>query len=65
MDVAGFKISKFYFGFQVHCGSWIEDSKAVDSGFYRPKLPGFRITLPWVDMVAMRDWHRKKPAVFL
>jgi len=23
--------------------SWIPDSKAVDSGFHRPKLPGFRI----------------------
>jgi len=23
---------------------WIPDSKAVDSGFHRPKLPGFRIT---------------------
>ena len=23
--------------------SWIPDSKAVDSGFYRPKLPGFRV----------------------
>ena len=24
---------------------WIPDSKAVASGFHRPKLPGFRITL--------------------
>ena len=23
--------------------SWIPDSKAVDPGFHRPKLPGFRI----------------------
>ena len=23
---------------------WIPDSKAVDSGFHRPKIPGFRIT---------------------
>ena len=23
--------------------TWIPDSKAVDSGFHRPKLPGFRI----------------------
>ena len=30
---------------------WIPDSKAVDSGFHRPKLPGFRITdyLTWRD----------------
>ena len=25
--------------------SWIPDYKAVDSGFHRPKLPGFRIPL--------------------
>ena len=25
--------------------SWIPDSKAVNSGFHRPELPGFRITV--------------------
>ena len=31
--------------------SWIPDSRAVDSGFHRPKLPGFRIPdyLTWGD----------------
>ena len=34
--------------------SWIPDSKAVDSGFRRPKLPGFRIPdsgLPYIGRV--------------
>jgi len=43
LNVAGFEISKFYFGFLIHYCSLIVDSKAVDSGFYRPKLPGFRL----------------------
>ena len=33
--------------------SWIPDSKAVDSGFHRPKLPGFRIPdyLTWGEIM--------------
>ena len=37
--------------------SWIPDSKAVDSGFHRPKLPGFRIPdyLTWGDLCVLRS----------
>ena len=38
----GFWITMVGFGIPF---SWILDSKAVDSGFHRPKLPGFQITL--------------------
>ena len=36
--------------------SWIPDSKAVDSGFHRPKLPGFRIPdyLTWGEICLCR-----------
>ena len=39
ITMVGFRIPK----------PWIPDSKAVDSGFHRPKLPGFRIAdyLTW------------------
>ena len=37
--------------------SWIPDSKAADSGFHRPKLPGFRIPdyLTWGDRFGFCD----------
>ena len=39
--------------------SWIPDSKGVDSGFHRPKLPGFRITLHGAksySIITHEDW---------
>ena len=40
--------------------SWIPDSKAVDSRFYRPKLPGFRIPdyLTWGDKILKATKHK-------
>ena len=40
--------------------SWIPDSKAVDSGFHRLKLPGFRIP----DYLTWGDWLVDGPYQF-
>ena len=42
MDEVGFRIPRV--GFRIpRVGVWIPDSKALDSGFQRPKNGGFRI----------------------
>ena len=55
-----------YNGWIPDCISWIPDSKAVDSRFHRPKLPGFRIPdcLTWGDSslaVYIFEWFSQQP----